>query len=393
MGQPRPGENEDVSRRAWVLFAAMSLIWGLPYFLIKVAITELSPLGVVFARIVIASLLLLPVALLRGAFAGLRPRLGWLVGLAVLEVAIPFSLIAAAEQRISSSLTGVLISVEPLFVALLALRFDPRERVSGARLIGLVVGLVGVATLLGFDVAGSTRELVGAGMVLLATLCYAGGAMLVRRQLGDVDPLGTSAATLLISVALLAPLARWWLPPALPNPRVLAAVAALGVLCTGLAFILFFALIAAAGPGRATVITYVNPAVAVVLGVVVLGEPITVATVAGFLLIIVGCWLATGSAPPGGRLAVARWVRALAGGGAAGRPAGWPERRPDRETGPDREPFAAGHGIVGGRAAEAAMAGLETRWTGADGVPAPLPGGGREGSRRPAGGKALSPGG
>jgi drug/metabolite transporter (DMT)-like permease len=287
-----------VSRRAWALFVAMSLIWGIPYLLIKIAVAELSPLEVVFARVVIAAALLLPVALSRGALVGLRFRLGWLVGLALLEVAVPFPLIAAAEQRITSSLTGILISVEPLFIAVLALRFDAGERVSGARLAGLLIGFAGVVTLLGLDLAGSASELVGAGMVLLATLCYAGGAMLVQRRLRDVDPLGVSTVTLLISAILLAPLAWRSLPAAPPSSKVLAALVVLGAVCTALAFILFFALIATAGPGRATVITYVNPAVAVALGIVVLGEPLTVATVAGFLLIIAGCWLATGGLPP-----------------------------------------------------------------------------------------------
>src|SRR5579884_4565223 len=170
----------------------------------------------------------------------------------------------------------------------------------------------------------------GAGMVLLATLCYAGGAMLVQRRLRDVDPLGVSASTLVISAVLLAPLAWRSLPAAPPAPEVLAALVILGAVCTAIAFILFFALIAAAGPGRAAVITYVNPAVAVALGIVVLGEPITAATVAGFLLIIAGCWLATGSAPPGVHRA-ARRLRIPVRGRTAGPPG------PEREAGPDGE--------------------------------------------------------
>jgi drug/metabolite transporter (DMT)-like permease len=325
-----------VSRRAWALFVAMSLIWGVPYLLIKIAVAELSPLEVVFARVLIAAVLLLPVALSRGALAGLRPRLGWLVGLALLEVAVPFPLIAAAEQRIASSLTGILISVEPLFIALLALRFDAGERVSGLRLVGLLIGLAGVVTLLGLDLGGSASELMGAGMVLLATLCYAGGAMLVQRRLRDVDPLGVSASTLVISVVLLAPLAWWSLPAAPPAPEVLAALVVLGAVCTAIAFILFFALIAAAGPGRAAVITYVNPAVAVALGI-------------GFLLIIAGCWLATGSAPPGLRGAVDR-LRVPIRGRTAGPPG--PEPGPDWERAPVRDAAAPapGHGAGAGTA-------------------------------------------
>lgn len=293
-----------------MLFVAMSVIWGIPYLFIKIAVAEMSPVAVAFTRIAVASLVLLPVALSRGSLGGLRQKLGWLVALAFLEVVIPFPLIAAGEQRIVSSLTGLLISSEPLVVALLAIRFDQGERVSGTRLAGLVIGLVGVVTLLGVDVGASQSELLGAGMVLAATVCYAGGAMLVKRKLAGVNPLGVSTVAVALSAAVLAPAAWPALPNELPSAGVLASLIVLGVVCTAAGFILFFSLVGAAGPSRATVITYVNPAVAVALGVAVLGEPVTAATVAGFLLIIAGCWLSTGGTPPSRRgvaETLARW--------------------------------------------------------------------------------------
>lgn len=289
----------------------MSVIWGIPYLFIKIAVAEMSPVAVAFTRIAVASLVLLPVALSRGSLGGLRQKLGWLVALAFLEVVVPFPLIAAGEQRIASSLTGLLISSEPLVVALLAIRFDRSERVGGTRLAGLVIGLVGVVTLLGVDVGAAQSELLGAGMVLAATVSYAGGAMLVKRKLAGVNSLGVSTVAVALSAALLAPAAWPTLPHELPSAGVLASLLILGVICTAAGFILFFSLVAAAGPSRATVITYVNPAVAVALGVAVLGEPVTGATVAGFLLIIAGCWLSTGGTPPSrrrGAQRLARWA-------------------------------------------------------------------------------------
>jgi drug/metabolite transporter (DMT)-like permease len=297
-----------VTRRAWLLFVAISLLWGLPYFFIKVAVQELDPAVIVFVRVSLAALALLPWALARGAFAHLRGRWRLIVALAVLEIVLPFLLIAWGELHITSSLAGLLIAADPLFVALLALRFDHSERVDGLRLLGLLVGLLGVAVLLGLDVAGSPLALLGAGMVLTAALCYGAGALLIKHALSDIPQLGGITAALGIAAVLLAPLALTRLPAAPPSAPVVASLLALALACTALGFVTYFGLIAEAGASRASVITYVNPAVAVALGVAILGEPLTAAMVAGFLLVLVGCVLSTG-----GRLPPA--LRAVAGAG------------------------------------------------------------------------------
>jgi drug/metabolite transporter (DMT)-like permease len=282
-----------MTRRAWLLFTAVSLLWGVPYLFIKVAVAELPPVTVVFVRVAIAALLLWPVAVRRGALRGLRRRLPQLMVLALLEIAVPFLLISMGEQRIASSLTGLLIAALPLFVALLALRFDAAERVRGLRLLGLVVGIAGVAALLGIDVGGDSSQLAGAALVLLATLCYAAATLVVKHAFSGTSMLGVVAVATTIASLGLAPFAVALTPARMPSLHVTLALVGLGVLCTALALMLYFALIVEAGPSRATVVTYVNPAVAVALGVAVLDEPLTAAIVGGFLLIITGSWLAT----------------------------------------------------------------------------------------------------
>jgi drug/metabolite transporter (DMT)-like permease len=285
-----------MTRRAWLLFAAVSLLWGVPYLFIKVAVEELPPVTVVFVRVAMAALLLWPVAARRGALRGLRGRLPWLVVIALLEIAVPFTLISVGEQHITSSLTGLLIASLPLFVALLALRFDPAERVGGTRLLGLVVGIGGVAALLGVDIGGNPAQLFGAAMVLLATLSYATSTLVVKHAFSDAPMLGAVTAATLIAAVLLAPFAVAFTPARMPSLHVTLALVGLGVLCTAAALTLFFTLIVEAGPSRAAVITYLNPAVAVALGVAILDEPLTAAMVAGFVLIIAGSWLSTRAA-------------------------------------------------------------------------------------------------
>jgi drug/metabolite transporter (DMT)-like permease len=282
-----------MTRRAWLLFATVSLLWGVPYLFIKVAVAEVPPVTVVFVRVALAAALLAPVAARRGALRGLRGRLLPLVVLSLTEITVPFLLISMGEQRITSSLAGLLIAAMPLFVALLALRFDAAERVSGTRLLGLLLGIGGVAVLLGVDLGGDLRQVAGGAMVLLATLCYATSTLLVKRFFSDVPMLGVVTVATAIASLLLAPFALALTPTRLPSPNVVLALMALGVLCTAAGLLSYFALIVEAGPSRAAVITYMNPAVAVALGVAILGEPLTGGIVVGFLLILVGSWLST----------------------------------------------------------------------------------------------------
>jgi drug/metabolite transporter (DMT)-like permease len=290
-----------MSRRAWAAFAAMSLIWGLPYLFIKVAVDEgVSPLFLSFARCVMAAAVLLTLAWRAGAIGSLRGSWRWVAVYALVEVALPFPLIAAGEQRVSSSLAPILIACVPLIVALLAIRFDRAERATGIRLVGLLVGLAGVVALVGIDVAGKTDELIGTGLIVLAAAGYAVGPMVLNRKMPHLDARAMMGASLAIAALLLAIPAAFTVPAEVPPANALASIVVLGLICTALAFVIFSVLIREVGPGRALVFTYVNPVVAVALGVAILGEHPGAGAVAGLLLILAGSWLSTdGRVPPG----------------------------------------------------------------------------------------------
>ena len=303
-----------MSLRGWVLFAAMSVAWGVPYLFIKIAVDDgLSPGFVAWSRVALATLLLLPVALRSGALRGLP--LGWLAAFAVTEICVPFPLIGFGETRVSSSLAAILIASLPLMVAFLALRFDRSERPTPTRLVGMLVGMSGVAALVGIDIGGSGSELIGAAAILVATLGYACGPLIVKRRLSEADPLGPVTAAMGIASIILLPFGMGDFPTDAPSRDAILSVVVLGLVCSAAAFLIFFRLIKEVGPGRATVITYVNPVVALALGVAVLGESVTAGAVAGLLLILAGSWLATdGRLPPGLAAVVTRARRGERGG-------------------------------------------------------------------------------
>jgi drug/metabolite transporter (DMT)-like permease len=273
----------------------MAFIWGIPYLFIKIAVAELTPATLVFARSALGALLLVPIAVGRKDLAPLRPYWKWILAYTFVEVAAPWYLLSDAERRISSSLAGLLIAAVPSIGAGLAL-LTGGERLDSRRIVGLAVGFLGVAALVGLDVHAD--DLGAIGQVALVTVGYAIGPMIIERKLGGVPALGVVAASLGVTALVYAPLGLAQLPSAAPSPSVLVAVAVLGVVCTALAFLLFFALIAEVGAPRATVITYVNPAVALALGVALLREPLTLGIAIGFVLIVLGSVLATRRAPP-----------------------------------------------------------------------------------------------
>jgi drug/metabolite transporter (DMT)-like permease len=295
-----------MSRKAWIAFAAVSLIWGVPYLLIRIAVRHGVPPGTLaWARVTLAAVLLLALAWRAGTLRSLRGRWRWLLAYAIAEVSIPFPLIAAGEERVSSSLAAIVIASVPLMGALLAFRFDHSERPTPVRAVGLIVGFGGVIALVGIDVAGNSKQLLGTAMILLAAVGYAIGPMLIKHRLADLDPRATIGGSLAIAAVLLTPAVALDPPHAVPPAGAIAAVVVLGLLCTAAAFVIFTVLIREAGTSRATVITYVNPVIAVALGVALLSERPGAGAVAGLLLILAGSWLSTdGRLPPG----VAEWI-------------------------------------------------------------------------------------
>jgi drug/metabolite transporter (DMT)-like permease len=277
--------DDVVSRRGWALFAAMCLIWGLPYLFIRVAVAHVSPGTLVFLRTALGSLVLVPIALARGQFVPVLRRWRWLALFAAVEVIVPWLMLSDAEKQLNSSLAGLLVAGVPLIGAVLA-RFNSRgEPISPLQLLGLVVGFVGVACVVGLDVGG--LNMVALLEMAVVAVGYAMGPVLLARTLSDLPGLGVIAVALSMSAVLCLPFA-FIQPPDLSRASVVSSIVVLGLICTALAFLLFFELIAVIGPTRATVITYVNPAVAVTLGVAVLGEPITTGMLVGFPLILAG---------------------------------------------------------------------------------------------------------
>jgi drug/metabolite transporter (DMT)-like permease len=292
--------GSGMSARAWWLFAAVSVLWGIPYLFIKLAVEDISPLWVAFARLVVAFAVLLPYALHKGALRGLGRHWKPLLVYSVVEICLPWPLIGFGEQRISSGLAAILIAAVPLIVALIALRIDHEERAEGSRLVGLVVGFTGVVVLLGLDVAGRPGELLGGFAVLLAAVGYAIGPMMIKHRFRAIDPVGPVTASMGISALVLLPVAALSVPDSVPSGQTVMSVIVLGLACSAAGFLLFFALIHEVGPGRATVITFVNPVVAVALGIALLDEGLGPSAIAGLLLILAGSWLSTGGRlPPG----------------------------------------------------------------------------------------------
>ncbi len=285
-----------MSRRGWVLFLAMSLIWGVPYLLIKVAVEEFSPVLVVFLRCLIGAALLLPWTIARGELLPALRHWRALLLFTVLEMTGPWLLLSWAEQSLSSSLTGLLVAGVPFVAALTARLAGDEDRLSPIRVVGMLVGVVGIVALLGLDVAGA--QLTAIGAVALVVIGYATAPMVVNRALADVSGVTASAIALTVTGLVYAPFAVPQLGDAATAPaRAWGALVALGVVCTALALALFFALIREVGPQRALVITFVNPAVAVLLGVLLLDEPFTLGIAVGLPLILLGCALATRRSP------------------------------------------------------------------------------------------------
>jgi drug/metabolite transporter (DMT)-like permease len=279
-------------RRPLALFTVVSVVWGVPYLLIKVADRGLSPAVIVEGRTLLGGLLLLPLALREGRISELWKVRIPLVAYCVCELGVPWLLLTTAEQRLSSSLTGLLIAMVPLISALLAL-ITNHHRVRGRRAVfGMLLGLAGVGLLLGLDVgSAATTSLL---MVLVVVVGYATGPLVVSRYMNACSSLALSAVSLLLVAAVYLPFSLHEGPHRFPAATVLLSVVGLGVICTAIAFVAFFELIKVMAPTHATLVTYFNPVVAVILGAAVLGESVHPAAVAGFGLILTGSWFATG---------------------------------------------------------------------------------------------------
>ncbi|MGH7761609.1 MAG: DMT family transporter [Candidatus Dormibacteraceae bacterium] len=284
-----------MTRRSLLLFIAMSVIWGLPYLFIRIAVSDLSPVVLVFARTAIGALILLPIVVWRGELRGLVKSWVPLLAFAAVEMGVPWLMLTSAEQKITSSLAGLLVSAVPLVGVVIATALGNREHLGTASLGGLLLGVVGVVAIVGFDLRASDwLALVEVGVVVVG---YAVGPVIISRYLKDLPSMPVIAVSLAACAIAYLPFAALRWPRSVPPTDTIVSVAVLAVVCTALAFVVFFALISAIGPVRATVITYINPAVAALLGVTVLRENFTFGMVGGFVLVIAGSVLATRRPP------------------------------------------------------------------------------------------------
>lgn len=293
-----------VSGRAWALYALMAVLWGIPYLFIKEAVDSLTPAAIVAGRTLLGAAVLLPIALRRRA---LRPALAlwpWVLAFGAIEMAGPFLLLVHAEQTLPSGLTGLLVATVPLFATGIALVRGDRSALSPARAVGLVVGFAGLVVIVagpGLAVAEPAQALGAIAQVLLVALLYAIAPFIIATKLAHVPSLGTITLSLLAVGLAYLPFALLT-QHELPTVRSGLSLVALGILCTALAFLGFFALIGEVGPARAPLFTYVNPVVAILLGVLLLGEPLSPGLLLGFPLVLIGCWFAA----TGGRLCLRR---------------------------------------------------------------------------------------
>jgi drug/metabolite transporter (DMT)-like permease len=285
-----------VTKRGWILFGALSFIWGTPYFMIRVAVNEVSPAVMVLARLTLGSLLLLPWAMRQGSLGVLKTHWKLIVFFGLLEMAFPWAAIGFAEQRISSSLAALLIASVPMINGIVAKQMKLDLDWDAKRIIGIAVGLGGVAALVGLDVRADSWWAVAACMITV--IGYATAPILISEKLADVPSSGIITLSMIFVALVYVPIVGWQVHTGTwshgpVHTNTWLALGWLGVVCTAIAFIAFFALIDEIGPIRSSVITYINPAVAVILGVIFLNEGITAGLIVGFPLVILGSYLAT----------------------------------------------------------------------------------------------------
>ena len=287
-----------MNRRAWSLLFVLAAIWGASYLFIEIGLRDLSAPLIAWMRIAFGAAVVVPIALRAGALRGLGGLWPAIAIVSVAQAAAPFLLIALGQEEITSSLAGILVGSAPIWTALLAYFFVAEERSEGVQLLGIAVGIAGLVLLLGVDLGGSGEQLLGGLAVVGAGLGYAIGGLVAKRRLASVQPIGVAAIVLAVSTVLALPAAFLTLPDAAPGAGPVVAIAALGVVGTGVAFAIFYELVATVGPTRTYLVTYLAPVFAVAYGVLLLDEPLGAATLGGLVLILAGSRLAAGGPRP-----------------------------------------------------------------------------------------------
>ncbi|MFP5361285.1 MAG: DMT family transporter [Thermoleophilia bacterium] len=289
-----------MNRRSWLLMALLAALWGASYMFIEVNLDDgMSPVFLVFARLALGAVVLVPLALRDNALAGAMRYWRAILFVAVVQVVLPFLLIAFGQRHIASSLAGILIASSPIFTALIAARYDAEERPYGIAISGVAVGIIGVVLLFGIDLRGDATALAGGLMVVLAALGYAVGSLYLKHGLRGMKPIGIAASTVSLGALLMAPVAPFAIPDHGPSATALAAMLALGAGSSGVGFWVFYTLVRDNGPGRASLVAYIAPGFSVVYGVTLLSESISAGAIVGLVLILTGSWVAAEGRLPG----------------------------------------------------------------------------------------------
>lgn len=289
-----------MNRRSWLLMALLAALWGASYLFIKVNLDDgMSPGFLVFARLALGALVLVPLALREGALGEIGRYWRAILFIAVVQVVVPFLLIALGQRHVASSLAGILIASSPIFTAIIAARYDAEERPHGIAIAGVAIGIVGVVLLFGIDLSGDAQMLAGGLLIVLAALGYAIGSLYIKHGLRGMQPIGIAASTIALGALLMVPVAPFTLPDHGPSTAALAALLALGAGSSGVGFWIFYTLVRDNGPGRASLVAYIAPGFSVVYGAALLGEPITAGAILGLILILAGSYVAAEGRLPG----------------------------------------------------------------------------------------------
>lgn len=282
-----------MSRRNWFLFFFVGFIWGIPYLLIKVAVDELAPPVIVFSRVVIGAAILIPMAIARGSLLPALKAWRYVIPYAIGEMIGPWFLITAAEQNMSSGLAGLLVATVPIWSTILASIHGDKTVWHHKRLLGILIGFVGIVLVVGIESFSGRQSIVAIFMIIIAAIGYAWAVTMVNAKIPHIEPLSINGIAMAFTALVYLPIAIATAPAHLPTLKVSAIVLALGLFPTALAFFLFFQLIKDIGTARGSLVTYLNTAFAVILGVIILKEPFTLGIALGLPLVLIGSYFAS----------------------------------------------------------------------------------------------------
>ncbi|MEY4337465.1 MAG: hypothetical protein RL680_360 [Actinomycetota bacterium] len=282
-----------MTRKSWILFGIVGFLWGIPYLLMKVAVADIPPPLIVAGRTLIGAAILIPIAIKKNTFKDAIKGIKYVIPYAVLEMVGPWILITSAEKEISSGLAGLLIATVPFFASIFSSLRGDHSVWQPKRIFGLVVGFVGIVALVGIESITGTSNPKAIAMVILAAIMYAYAVLMVTTNLPGVDGIAINGVAMGLTCLFYTPIAIATWPSNPVSTQAIAALVALGVFSTAIAFMLFFIVIVEIGVARGSLTTYVNTAVAVVLGIIILDEPITLGIIVGLPMVLLGSFLAS----------------------------------------------------------------------------------------------------